>query len=1127
MLFAFIIIYSCSKDEDLLRDGVLNDQAISIDDLSIETFEDEATSAQEIIAEELIEDNIVSDIFETRTTIFPPINDGHVQGENGYNQNIVRLEEGRRISYLMFDISQIGSLGGTLDKTNLEFTIDSDEGNGTISVFKGISNDWMENELNALTAPEADSLVGQLSADYNLGSTHEVPLDTALIKSEIVSLVMHHQDGNDLAFASKEHPTQKGPALIVTYKVPPGAAAIVVEENTVELETEAPSTDTEEDIDGEESTEEPSANEEGLDEASEDNQEEVTEESENSESETVAEEETDVEEEITTEENVDTASESDSEEVENIETEESGETSVQTNEEPRAVAEADKTSGNAPLEVNFNGSNSNDDQGIETYVWDFRDGATSNEPNPTHIFENEGTLAVRLTVTDAEGLTNTDTITITIGEEEQESTAPTAVASASTASGNLPLEVQFRADSSSDNGEIETYRWNFKDGNTTGSKNPTHIFEEVGTYLVELTVTDDEGLSNTDTITITITEEEQESTAPTAVASASTTSGDLPLEVQFRADSSSDDGEIETYQWNFKDGNSTGSKNPTHIFEEVGTYLVELTVTDDEGLSSSETIEISVNEIENTPPVAKATASPQSGYAPLEVSFRGDASEDDKGIEAYFWDFGDGNTTNSKNPSHTFTDAGTYTVELSVRDNEGQTQATTIEIVVDQRPVDNPDNGGEEENTGGGGSDGGDNNNDPDDGDGGNDIEDNSGDSGSYPSNAVFASSFGFRAGDATDAFQSALKSGNSYIVVDKQSSDWVIRPTTLFDLRNVTIVFESGVILRAKSGAFSQTNDQLFQLLRANNVTIEGYGATFQMNKNEYSNGEHRHALSLNKCKNITIRGLTFRDSGGDGIAIAGIEAGSYSEDITIEDVVCTNNRRLGMGIISAQDVWIRNSEFSNTRGTLPEAGVDLEPNHSNERLVNINFSNCKFSNNASRGFFLSTGKLTSSSIPISVKVTNCEFSNNAGSGIKQEGEIALSSGIATNPVKGEIIFEGTRFNGSDNRILLSKKPSESYNAVFRNCTASNVARNSSSVIYLEGLSTTNNLGGFVFDNFAIEYSKNLPFMSIGARSSGFSVKDIRGDFEITEPYDNSLEYLFGYNANNNVNVSINYQHN
>ena len=382
---------------------------------------------------------------------------------------------------------------------------------------------------------------------------------------------------------------------------------------------------------------------------------------------------------------------------------------------------------------------------------------------------------------------------------------------------------------------------------------------------------------------------------------------------------------------------------------------------------------------------------------------------------------------------------------------------------------------------------------------------------------------------DATSAFNAALNSGSSFIVIDKQSSEWRVKPTRIFDLRNTTVVFESGVVVRAKPGAFTSTTNELLNLVRPQNVTIKGYGATLKMNKSEYTSGEHRHALAINKGNNVTVLGLTLSDSGGDGLYLAGDSAGGgRSTDITIEDVVCRNNLRNGMTIVSARNVWVRNSEFIQSKGKNPETGVDLEPNLPNEELVNINFIGCKFSGNDSAGFQVSPHLMTGSSQPISAKVTNCTFSYNSKSpNNKPYTELYLNQGHQSNPVQGQITFENVKFNGSQHRVLFSKKRANEYRVVFRNCEAIDVAKTGSSApIELQRDGGSNTLGNFVFDDFYLEYSKDKPFMEILAPSSGFTVKDINGTFTIKEPYDNPLKYTNGYNPSSNVNVNISYNH-
>ena len=349
---------------------------------------------------------------------------------------------------------------------------------------------------------------------------------------------------------------------------------------------------------------------------------------------------------------------------------------------PIAVAEATPLSGDAPLQVNFTGSNSTDDVVVVSYLWDFKDGSpTSSEADPVHTFTEANTYQVELTVEDAEGATDTDTVTIVVSAPPNE--APVAVVSATPTSGKAPLEVNFTGSNSTDDVAVVSYLWDFKDGSPNSSiADPVHTFTSSGTYLVELTVEDAEGL--TDTATITILVEDITNEAPVAVASATPTIGTAPLEVTFNGSNSIDDIAVVSYLWNFDDGSpSSSEENPVHSFTMPGTYQVELTVEDAEGLSDTDTVIIVVNETANEAPIAVASATPTSGSIPLEVSFTGSNSTDDKAVVEYLWDFDDGSpNSNEANPVHTYNESNTYQVVLTVEDAEGLSDTAVLNIIV-------------------------------------------------------------------------------------------------------------------------------------------------------------------------------------------------------------------------------------------------------------------------------------------------------------------------------------------------------------------------------------------------------------------------------------------------------------
>jgi len=182
--------------------------------------------------------------------------------------------------------------------------------------------------------------------------------------------------------------------------------------------------------------------------------------------------------------------------------------------------------------------------------------------------------------------------------------SPTASFTANPTSGVAPLEVSFNASNSSDSdGTIINYQWDFKDGYTGNGVTVNHTFSSAGSYNVKLTVTDNEGATDSATKNITVTDSITTNQSPTASFTANPTSGVSPLQVTFNASSSYDsDGTIVSYQWDFKDGNTGSGETISHTFSSIGSYNVELTVTDNEGASDSATKNITVT---TAPTIAK------------------------------------------------------------------------------------------------------------------------------------------------------------------------------------------------------------------------------------------------------------------------------------------------------------------------------------------------------------------------------------------------------------------------------------------------------------------------------------------------------------------------------------------
>lgn len=177
--------------------------------------------------------------------------------------------------------------------------------------------------------------------------------------------------------------------------------------------------------------------------------------------------------------------------------------------------------------------------------------------------------------------------------------------------------------------------------------------------------------------------------APQAAASGTPTSGTVPLTVAFSSAGSSDaDGSIVSYAWNFGNGTTSTAANPSCVYTTEGTFYAVLTVTDNDGLTNTATVVITVGPAANVAPTAVAGVSASSGTAPVTVTFSSQGSTDTDGsITSYYWTFGDGTTSTAANPTKTYTTAGQYTAVLTVMDNQGATGSAQVTVTVNSAPA--------------------------------------------------------------------------------------------------------------------------------------------------------------------------------------------------------------------------------------------------------------------------------------------------------------------------------------------------------------------------------------------------------------------------------------------------------
>jgi len=154
--------------------------------------------------------------------------------------------------------------------------------------------------------------------------------------------------------------------------------------------------------------------------------------------------------------------------------------------------------------------------------------------------------------------------------------------------------------------------------------------------------------------------------------------------ITFVDHSTDEDGQIVSWFWEFGDGTTSTKQSPTHKYEDNGTYVVKLTVTDDKNATSTKQVAIVVA---NKAPVAKFTFAPANPKIGDEIEFTSHSLDDDGTIVSYLWNFGDGNTSTEQNPTHSYEKTGTYNVTLKVTDNDGATHTQMQQIKVTKEEV--------------------------------------------------------------------------------------------------------------------------------------------------------------------------------------------------------------------------------------------------------------------------------------------------------------------------------------------------------------------------------------------------------------------------------------------------------
>ncbi|MFT3798207.1 PKD domain-containing protein [Microbacterium sp.] len=249
-------------------------------------------------------------------------------------------------------------------------------------------------------------------------------------------------------------------------------------------------------------------------------------------------------------------------------------------------------------------------------------------------------------------------------------------ASFTTSTSGLTVSVDGSASSDTD-GTIASYQWSWGDGTSSVASSDataSHEYQNSGSYEITLTVVDNDGGSDTASAQVAVV-------APNAAPIAAFTSSVSGATVSVDASGSTDtDGTVASYSWAWGDGSEPSiGVLASHTYAAGGTYTVTLTVTDDDGATGTKTAQAVV-----AAPNVAPTAAFTSSVADLTVSVDGSGSTDSDGtVASYSWNWGDQSAEGSgATASHVYSEAGTYSVTLTVTDDDGATNAVTNSVTV-------------------------------------------------------------------------------------------------------------------------------------------------------------------------------------------------------------------------------------------------------------------------------------------------------------------------------------------------------------------------------------------------------------------------------------------------------------
>ncbi|KUJ50599.1 right-handed parallel beta-helix repeat-containing protein [Chryseobacterium sp. JAH] len=226
----------------------------------------------------------------------------------------------------------------------------------------------------------------------------------------------------------------------------------------------------------------------------------------------------------------------------------------------------------------------------------------------------------------------------------------------------------------------------------------------------------------------------------------------------------------------------------------------------------------------------------------------------------------------------------------------------------------------------------------------------------------------------------------------------------------NSTVIFQSNTVLK-----ILPNNQNTYHILLIDGIkNVDIFNANIEGDRNEHldNKGEWGMGVWIKHSENINLFSPKISNCWGDGIYI-GNQHKITSKNILIDNAFINSNRRNGISIITGKNITIKNSIVSNTHGTEPQAGIDIEPNTNNDELDNIIIENLYTFNNANRGLLMVFDNLIGDNEKnINILVNKHK---DYGSGIALEFYVDRGyKKILDNKLTGSIIMKGLNYKNN-----------------------------------------------------------------------------------------------------------------